>query len=188
MERKLMDYLPYVLRDYREFQGITDGQQPEFELAWNRANSALAEQFVLTATGTGLSRLEKILGITQRGTDTVEERRFRILSRLNEELPYTLTQLRNILQVLCGAGNFSVNVDTDTDTLYVKIGLSAAKNFHDVEELLQRVTPQNLFIDLQQLYNSHQEAGRFTHAQLAAYTHDQIRNEVFSDGGENNKL
>ena len=31
MERKLIDYLPYVIRDYAEFQGIMGSEQPEIE-------------------------------------------------------------------------------------------------------------------------------------------------------------
>lgn len=182
MERKLIEYLPYVVRDYAEFQGLTAGEQPEFEQAWNRADEVLNNQFVLTAGNLGLSRWEEILGIIPKATDTLEDRRFRVLTRLNEELPYTLPQLRNILQTLCGEGNFSAEIESDTYELIVKIGLAARRNFSDVEALLERVSPENLTINLSQLYNTHAELGRFTHAQLAAYSHYDLRNEVMKNG------
>lgn len=100
MERKLIDYLPYVIRDYAEFQGIMGSEQPEIEKAWNTTDDLLDNQFIPTAGNMGLSRWEKILGITPKGTDSLEDRRFRILTRINEELPYTLPQLRNILETL----------------------------------------------------------------------------------------
>lgn len=182
MERKLIEYLPYVVRDYSEFQGLTAGEQPEFEQAWNRADELLDNQFVLTAGNLGLSRWEEILGIVPKATDTLDDRRFRVLTRLNEELPYTLPQLRNILQTLCGEGNFSAEIESETYELVVKIGLAAKRNFSDVEALLERVSPENLIINLSQLYNTHAELGRFTHAQLAAYTHHDLRNEVMNNG------
>ena len=114
------------------------------------------------------------------GTDSLEDRRFRILTRINEELPYTLPQLRNILETLCGPGNYSADVAEGTYHLIVKIGLAAKNNFTDVESLLNRVVPQNLIVTLLQLYNTHAELGRFTHSQLAAHTHDQLRNEVLN--------
>ena len=88
-----------------------------------------------------------------------------------------MTQLRSILHTLCGAGNFSARVEDYT--LDVKLGLAAKNNYNDVAALLERVSPQNLVLRLSQLYNTHQEVGRFPHAQLAGRTHEQIRNEVF---------
>lgn len=180
MDRKLINYLPYVVRDYAEFQGITGAEQPEFETAWAAADDLLANQFIKTAGNLGLSRWEKILGITPKGTDTLDDRRFRVLARLNEELPYTLPQLRAILETLCGAGNYSAEVEEGTYQLVVKIGLAAKNNFSDVDSLLNRVVPENMVITLLQLYNTHDKLGRFTHAQLSAFTHDQLRNEVMN--------
>ena len=180
MDRKLINYLPYVVRDYAEFQGITGAEQPEFENAWAAVDDLLANQFIKTAGNLGLSRWEKILGITPKGTDTLDDRRFRVLARLNEELPYTLPQLRVILENLCGPGNYSAEVMEGTYQLIVKIGLAAKNNFSDVESLLDRVVPQNMIVNLFQLYNTHDKLGRFTHAQLSAFTHDQLRNEVMN--------
>ena len=175
MERKLIDYLPYVVRDYAEFQGITGAEQPEFEDAWAAVDDLLNNQFITTAGNLGLSRWEKILGIAPKGTDTLEDRRFRVLARLNEELPYTLPQLRVILENLCGPGNSSAEV-TDY-TLLVKVGVAAKKNFEDVQTLLERVAPVNLVLMVQQLFNIHETLKGFTHAQLAWYTHFEVRTE-----------
>jgi hypothetical protein len=180
MDRKLINYLPYVVRDYAEFQGIAGAEQPEFENAWAAVDDLLDNQFITTAGNLGLSRWEKILGITPKGTDTVEDRRFRVLTRLNEELPYTLPQLRNILETLCGEDNYSADVEEGTYQLLVKIGLAAKNNFNDVEALLNRVVPENMVITLLQLYNTHAQLAAFTHAQLAAFTHDRLRNEVMN--------
>ena len=49
MERKLIDYLPYVIRDYAEFQGIMGSEQPEIEKAWNTTDDLLDNQFIPTA-------------------------------------------------------------------------------------------------------------------------------------------
>ena len=110
MDRKLINYLPYVVRIMRNFKGLSGAEQPEFENAWAAVDDLLNNQFIKTAGNLGLSRWEKILGITPKGTDTLDDRRFRVLTRLNEELPYTLPQLRVILESLCGAGNYSADV------------------------------------------------------------------------------
>lgn len=178
MERNLIDYLPEVIREFQEFKGITAGQQPEFEQAWDSTDAVMNNQFVLTAGNLGLSRWEAILDIVPKATDSLDDRRFRVLSRMNEQLPYTLPQLRNILETLCGASNYTAKIDEETYILIVKIGIAAKNNYSDVESLLDRVTPQELVVELSQLYNTHAELGRFTHAQLAAYTQTDLRNEV----------
>ena len=62
-------------------------------------------------------------------------------------------------------------------TPLVKVGVAAKKNFQDVQTLLKRVAPVNLVLVVQQLFNIHQVLGGFTHAQLAWYTHSEVRTE-----------
>ena len=172
MTRSLMSYLPYVLRDYTEIQAILVGQQPELDQVWEAAESLLENQFIVSAEGLGLGRWEKILGITPKGTDSLEDRRFRILARWNEELPYTIKQLRAILETLCGTGNYTAEMD-GAYTLSVKVGLAARNNFADVQAM-----PQNLALALSQLYNTWNAAKRFTWNQAGSMTWTTMREEV----------
>ena len=96
MERKLIDYLPYVIRDYAEFQGIMGSEQPEIEKAWNTTDDLLNNQFIPTAGNMGLSRWEKILGITPKGTDSLEEMCIRDRDHHSDYRPCS--------PVLCGCG------------------------------------------------------------------------------------
>ena len=75
MDRKLINYLPYIVRDYAEFQGITGAEQPEFESAWAAVDDLLNNQFLGTAGSLGLSRWEKNLSINPKRTDTLDDRR-----------------------------------------------------------------------------------------------------------------
>lgn len=140
MERKLIDYLPFIVRDYAEMMGVMAGQQPEFERAWNAADSLLSNQFISTAEDLGLSRWEKILEITPKGTDTLEARRFRVKTRLNEELPYTYRWLVNWLQSLCGPDNPVPVVDGYT----LQISLPSKADYAGILDELRRRIPANL--------------------------------------------
>lgn len=181
MDRKLIDYLPHILREYREFKGITDGQQWLFEQLWAAAEKALDDQFVDTATENGIARWEKILNITPKGSDTLEARRFRIKTRLNEQLPFTMTTLRQQLSTLCGEDGYTVDLAVGTYLLIVRIALASKSNFNDVADMLQRVVPANIVINLDLKYNTHEILSGFTHEQLAAYTHEQLRSEVLAN-------
>lgn len=178
MDRKLLDYLPDALRPYRELRAITAGQQVLFEDLWQSLNRALDNQFLVTADDYALGRWEGILGIYPRGTETLDERRARIMARLCEQLPFTLRTLRSQLEALCGAGGFTIELFSGNNALRVRAPLVFRHYKEDMEQLLKRVVPSAIWIDFDLERNPHRKLGAFTHASLAQYTHDDLENEV----------
>lgn len=174
MERKLIDYLPYVVRDYAEFQGITGAEQPEFENAWAAVDDLLDNQFITTAGNLGLSRWEKIMKITPKETDTLDTRRVRIMAKLNEHLPYTIPMLKQQLLNLCGEDKYSVEINNYN--LIVKTQLVEEELEMVVYDLLFRITPVNMMITLELMYCPHKVLNCYTHKHLADFTHEYIRN------------
>ncbi len=178
-DRKLIDYLPPFMQVYREMATVMEAEQPEFDLLWSSSENALADQYIYDATENSVARWESMLGISPKGTDTLDERKFRILTRLNQELPYTVRKLMQVLTNLCGADGYSVEVNAAEYHVEVKLAMSNESNYSEVESILKKMLPANLTQHIQIMYNSHNTLKRFTHAQLSAYTHDQLRKEVF---------
>lgn len=178
MGRKLIDYYPQVLKEFREFQMLAGTEQEETDQLWGCQYSVLDDQFAATVSEGGAMRWEKILGIVPKATASLQERRFLILTRLAEELPYTVGMLRQQLDALCGAGGYTASVEPGEYTVTVRVALTAKGNYDDVGSLLGRVLPANMVLDLSLLYNQHGTVGRLTHGQLKGYQHDKIRNEV----------
>lgn len=177
MDRKLSDYLPSFVGEYREMKAIMDAEQPIFEEVWNDSENALADQFVLSATETGVERYEKILGIIPKGTYTLDERRFDVLARMNEQLPYTMTQLHNSLEALCGKDGYALKLETDAYKLTVKLALANENNKQAVEELLYKMLPANM-VNVVLLFNTYSILSTVTHSQLAEHTHKEIREDI----------
>lgn len=177
--RKLIEYLPEFLRDVKEYEAIlTLAEQPEMVALWEAEENALNDQFVVDSTENGVSRWEKILGIIPKATDSLEMRKFSILTRTNEQLPFTLTTLNEQLKSLCGEDGYEVKLDAANYILSVKVALTAKSNFNDVNLLLKRVVPANMIIDLSLKYNQQNVISAFTHESLQNFTHEQLRNEV----------
>ena len=182
-KRKLIDYLPEFLRNVREYKAIlTDAVQPEVIELFQAIENALSDQFVDSASESAISRYEKMLKITPRATQTLDERRFTILTLMNAQLPYTLNSLKKRLENLCGKDNYSVEVDANNYTLVVRVALTAKNAFNDVCDVLEKIVPANMVIDASLMYNQHEIFNSYTHEQLGAYTHDQLRNEVTING------
>ena len=177
MDRLLLDYIPPVFQ--RLLEPIATTEQPEIDALWDACLSALDDQYIISATSYGITCWESILGITPKGSDTLEVRRFRIQTRLNEGLPYTWNKLSQSLSALCGDGQYHMAM-TGPYELSVRLALTSKKNLDDAIEMVKRMAPANLVLVVDLLYNQHQQIAAYTHQQLSAYTHTQIRSEVMS--------
>lgn len=172
MNRKLIEYLPYVVRDYAEFQGIAAAEQPEFEQAWQDADELLTNQFIMIAGEMGLSRWETILEIVPRGTDSLEDRRFRILSRLNDMTPYTLPQLRKLLAILFGEGKTSA--DVTEYTLSVQVPVPTRAQEQALWEMIDRIKPANIVYEYATVSEPLQAILYFGGTLVPSYRHTEL--------------
>lgn len=180
MVRNLLDYIPHVLRTVREMRLEMDAEQPEVAALWKCVEDAFADQYVQDATENGVSRWEKILNIVPKATETLDARKFTILTRLNEQLPFTITTLEQQLAGLCGKDGYFLTLTNETYTLDVQVALVAKSNLVDVDTMLHRVVPANMIINLSLKYNQYETLKQFTHGYMKKYTHNQLRNEVLS--------
>ena len=177
MERKLIDYLPLFIQRYAEIGTIMDAEQVNVEKAWEDSENVMNDQFVTTATGNGIKRWEAILEITPKATYTLDERKFNIIARLNEQLPYTVASLKSALTSLCGEGGFLLKLEPDKYNLMVKLSLSNANNIEAVHNLLDKMVPANIVKDVS-TFNTHNILSSFTHTQLSTYSYKGVREEV----------
>ncbi len=270
-ERLLIDYLPPFLREFREMRFIMAAIQPEIDTLYEAMQNALDDQYIQYATESGIKRWEKMLKITPKDTETLEERRFRLLTIMGKETPYTLIKLHEMLTGICGEGNYSVEIkpsgyhiaalafygesqylpdfqgiidslefyfkyrlgegnysievlqdseqlkiymyveaskyqlflvgleaqmkdmfgegnfsiqDQKADYFHIMVLLSLANqnNYQQVVDMLSNTLPANLTQTVQIQYNHYGILKQFTHEELTAYTHNQLRNEVFLNG------
>ena len=178
LERKqLLDYLPLYVQEYQEIQAIMNAEQPEIDASWEAHESVWNNQFIPTMEDAMLKKWEKILGITPGGTDTLEERRYRILLKFNAHLPFTYRSVKEKLDSLIGPGEYTFDVDNDNYTVTCKLALTSAKMYSATLEYLRAVCPANMVLNCYVKYNTHKIVRNFTHEQLAAYTHKYIREE-----------
>jgi hypothetical protein len=182
VRKKLNEYLPSILLKTYEFPLLCDTEQREFDRLNTAVDEVLNAQFVSTAGERGIERYEQIFSIVPQDTDTLDERRFRVLAKINAQLPFSIRRLRQQLATLCGEDGYKLELDGGRYTLTVKVALTAKRNQQAVEELLANIVPANMVCTTSLLYNQHADLTRFTHAQLALLTHFEIREEVLPDG------
>ena len=146
MDRRLLNYLPPVLREVLEFQAINEANEPEISLAWDALALILANQFLDTADHNGVSVWEKELRILPKDTDTLEVRKARIKAMWNLELPYTVPWLKNWLTGICGPtghketiSDYSIHIQLDCSAL-----IDVRSQATEILEMLLAVRPSNM--------------------------------------------
>lgn len=180
MAGDLAEYLPPVALQIQDVARILALEQPYMALAWQHVEQVLLEQLIMQAGEYGIGRWEKLLQLCGRESLQLEERRRAVLLRLNEQLPFTMARLRELLAVSLPEGEYLLTLDPAAYTLHVFLELSAKNCAPALRELLQRVVPANLRLDLQLLYNTYGRIKGYTHRQLAALRHWEIREEVLN--------
>ena len=94
MRKKLQDSLPPILLKPYEFPLLCETEQPEIDRLHDAADAVLDAQFLSTAGEYAIQRYEKIFGVVPQDTDTLDERRFKVLTRINTQLPFSVRRLR----------------------------------------------------------------------------------------------
>lgn len=178
MKKQLKDYLPPILLKTYEFPLLCLTEQQEIDLLSNGISEVFDSQFISTAPLRGIERYEKIFKIIPYDTDTLEDRRFRILSKFNVQLPFTVRMLKQQLTLLCGENGFILEINHNAYKLEVKVALTAKRNLDVVKQMLDNILPANMERYCSLLYNQHLTLGQFTHEKLSEFTHQQLRDEV----------
>lgn len=178
----LTRYLPDVLKDVKEMRAIMEAETPEIKAIWAACEDCMSDQFIADATENGVARREKILGITPYATDTLDDRKFRLIAKYNEDMPYTRNRLKNMLASLCGTGGYSVSFITGEFTVNIKIAIAVKKQQDVVQELLERILPYNMVFTVELLYNTWGQIKPYTWQAIKALTWYDIKEEVLPNG------
>lgn len=159
---KMKRYFPRFYDGYVEIDAIIDTEDKAFEEIGVNFRRAINNQFIKLADETGISAYEVLFDmIADPSTETLEERRDRLLNRVSVIPYYTTIFLRNRLDSLVGAGLYNLIIDYDNYTLYLE---SAAKNqlyYNEIAVLMSNIKPCNIvFINMplvsQQIFVSEQ--------------------------------
>lgn len=146
MDRRLVNYLPPVLREVLEFQTINAANEPEISLAWDAMALVLANQFLDSADENGVAKWERELKIYPKDTDSLEVRKARIKAKWNLELPYTIPWLKNWLASICGPTGYELTIEDYTVNIQLDYGALPDANAlsDEILEMLLTVRPSNM--------------------------------------------
>lgn len=121
---------------------------------WNNLylllNKAKNNQFIAYADEDGIYAYEQLFQIVaDPETETLEERRFRLLNRIQTLSYYTMIYLRQKLNSLFGENNYEVEMNYLNYTLYVKSNASNSFIYKESIATINKIKPANIvFINI----------------------------------------
>ena len=143
----LIQKLPPEYRKVLEFKEITNAEDVVITFLREEIQKVLDRQFPEDSDEIGISRYEKIYGITPKDTDTLENRRSRILTRFKSQLPYTMRRLHELMTETFGAGQYTLDLDADNYLLTVDADVGQnATTYEEVERIVEKMRPANMLV------------------------------------------
>lgn len=116
---------------------------------WNNLylllNKAKNNQFIAYADEDGIYAYEQLFQIVANPeTETLEERRFRLLNRIQTLSYYTMIYLRQKLDSLFGKNNYEIEMDYPNYTLYIKSNASNSFIYKESTATINKIKPANI--------------------------------------------
>jgi uncharacterized protein YmfQ (DUF2313 family) len=174
----LMDLLPEYYKGnhtMEELQGILSA---DINSRTIKFGETIDQCFINTATSL-LSRYEEIYGIQVDIGKSDEFRRERIRAKIRGTGTVTKQMIKDTAASYSN-GEVEVIEDPANNSFIVKfVGtIGMPLNMSDLTITIEEIKPAHLSYTFEYVYNTHQTLQGFTHAELGAYTHLQLREEV----------
>lgn len=107
--KTLLEYLPPFLREYYEFKQLCKSGDIEVSSIDKAVDWNFDSAFISDCDATVLSKYERLLGIIPTSSQSIENRRNKVLLQWNTVAIMTLPQFISKLQEYCGKDNFTVD-------------------------------------------------------------------------------
>jgi hypothetical protein len=120
-------------------------------------------------------RWEKILSLTQRARDTLDERRFAVHSKVIDKLPYTFRIIGKELNALAPGADFTREMSENGMTATVRLPLTSASKISDVDSLLDRKLPLDVIYTIIIMYHTWDEYAGDTWADMSELTWGEVK-------------
>lgn len=177
-EVDLLSYWMPVLRQIKELKEIAKAEEPELRYILEACDRTLSNFFITTADEYGISRFEKMMGLFPDEGEDLEARRFNVLVKWNDKVPYTDEELYNRLLSICGEGNFKIIPQYEEYGIDITTMVGMRGAFDAVTTLLLDMLPCNLVLTLRNIIKAEKTTPLTVGVALSTAMIYQITNDI----------
>lgn len=179
--KPLIEYLPPFLAEYREYKRIMDVVWDEISedegSILERIDRGLQNTFIEDADLEGIKRWEQMLSIIPDADMTLNDRKEVVRVRMAGRRPFTFRRMEELLEQLTGVDEYSAEM-TGTYQLFIRVAITSKYKRGAVTDLLKQILPANIEVTVELMYHQYLELEEYTHGDLTAFTHHDLREEV----------
>lgn len=176
----ILEQYPAFWRQSPETVAILEALGSEADALRASFRDLLDQCNVQTATW-GLDLWEKQLGLPTEAGKDVGYRRSRILSKLRGTGTVTVAMIQNMAE---SYANGEVEIVEQPNAYHFDVKFVGVRgippNMDDLTAAIEEIRPAHLTYAYVYTYNTYADVAGHTHGQLAAYTHQELREEVLS--------
>lgn len=148
MSSHIERYLPDKLAEIEEIAQACLAANPEFDSDSLKREKWVRNKSAREADIDGITVFEKIYGIKPSSQDSLEDRRLRVIAKMNENLPYTWIKLHDMVMALCGKDGYTMSLSDFV--LTVKLAMESQSQLYSVVDMLSDVVPMHILLDITQ--------------------------------------
>lgn len=140
MQTLILNHYPPIIKRIKDVQQIAKAEDLEFSKLNTCINEAIHNMFVFTANERGVERFEKMLGITPKTTQSLDDRKIYISSMMNRR-KMSLSELTAMLS------NYCEDIELINDTSKMEMIVKTQKKNIDIfiiNDILDEVLPMNI--------------------------------------------
>lgn len=183
--KKLIDYLPPFLAEYREYRRLFSAVQGEISENDNsileQTEIALNNTFLALTNEAGIRHWERMLSIVPSVEATLEDRREVIRMKLVGERPYTFRKLKEMLDKLLGADSYQMYMSGPYE-ITVLVELTSRFQYAAAVDLIRRIIPANIGCNISLRWMQHKDYnGRYRHNEMTPYTHSGLKEGITNE-------
>ncbi len=168
--------LPKEVREIPEMKDLLQAEQSVIDLICEYIENLKKELNINSSTNL-ISRHEKIFDLKGDGTESNDERRAKIIAKLNARGMTTVQSIEEISKILTECDCY-VTENYDEYSFVINVKHLASEETGKLKHLLVRVDevkPAHLNCTVHLVYNTHGSLGRFTYGQLERFTYKEVR-------------
>lgn len=139
----ILNHYPPVIKQIKDIQQIAKAEDIEFTKLNTSITEVIRNMFVFTADETGVKRFEKLLGITPKVAQSLDDRKIYIISMMNrrkmslEELTAMLSNYSEGIRLINDMSNFEMIVEINTD----------AGSLETINSIIDEILPLNIYFE-----------------------------------------
>lgn len=144
MPANLMMLLPPYFQRIYEYEILMGVEESELDAAEKSMEQVKKNLYVQTCDDMTLREYERLLGIVRQAGTSMDRRRQMVLSRMNQQPPYTLPKLKEILNAAVGVGGYRLDVRYGIYEMELDVIDQPYQPLKNIQYMVENVIPANL--------------------------------------------